>query len=121
MIFQPSSNFWRFMVLFPTTSCLELGKETDHQVRASARSGFSSLTWMRLGWMNPIAVAIRIPVNVGIMKLLPAVKLFRIDDNQQFGGLPVHLHMPLDVVGIPAIEHFEQDLIDLLVIGLGDA
>ena len=26
------------MVLFPTISCSELGKETDHQVRASARS-----------------------------------------------------------------------------------
>jgi hypothetical protein len=26
------------MVLSPTISCLELGKETDHQVRASARS-----------------------------------------------------------------------------------
>ena len=40
------------MVVFPTTVCLELGKETDHQVRASARSGFSNLTWMRSGWMN---------------------------------------------------------------------
>jgi hypothetical protein len=56
MIFQPSSNFWSFMVLFAITFCLEPGKETDHQVRASARSGFSSLTWMRLGWMNPIAI-----------------------------------------------------------------
>jgi hypothetical protein len=28
--------------------------------------------------------------------------------------------MPFDVVRIPAIEHFEQNLIDLLVIGLGD-
>ena len=37
------------MVVFPTTFCLEFGKETDHQVKASARSGFSSLTWMRLG------------------------------------------------------------------------
>jgi len=26
---------------------LELGKATDHQVRANARSGFSNLTWMR--------------------------------------------------------------------------
>ena len=30
------------------------GKTMVHQVRASARSGLSSLTWMRLGWMNPI-------------------------------------------------------------------
>jgi hypothetical protein len=44
------------MVLFPTRVCLELGKETDHHVSASARSGFNSLTWMRLGWMNPIAL-----------------------------------------------------------------
>jgi len=44
------------MVLVPTTFCLELGKETDHQVRANARSGFNNFTWMRLGWMNPIAV-----------------------------------------------------------------
>jgi hypothetical protein len=28
--FQPSSNFSTFIVLFPTTGCLELGKETDH-------------------------------------------------------------------------------------------
>jgi hypothetical protein len=28
--------------------CLELGKEADHQARASATSGFNSLTWMRL-------------------------------------------------------------------------
>jgi hypothetical protein len=40
-------------MLFPITSCLEFGKETDHQVSARARSGFSSLTWMRLGWMDP--------------------------------------------------------------------
>jgi hypothetical protein len=33
---------------FPTTGCLELGKEADHQVRGSATSGFNSLTWMRL-------------------------------------------------------------------------
>jgi hypothetical protein len=37
------------MVLFPTTFCLGVGNATDHQVRAIARSGFNSLTWMRLG------------------------------------------------------------------------
>jgi hypothetical protein len=41
---NPSSNFWRFIVVFPTTFWLEDGKATDHQVRASARSGFSSFT-----------------------------------------------------------------------------
>src|SRR5271170_2431436 len=55
-IFHPSLNFWRFMVLFPTTVCLELGKVTDHQVRANAKSGFNSLTWMRLGWMKPMVL-----------------------------------------------------------------
>ena len=54
------------------------------------------------------------------MKLLPAVKLLSIDHNQQFGRLPIHLHIPLNVVGIPAIEHFEQDAIDLLGIDAGD-
>jgi hypothetical protein len=44
MIFQPSSNFWRFMVVFPTTFCLDPGKLNAHQVRAIAKSGFSSLT-----------------------------------------------------------------------------
>src|SRR5580704_13499631 len=70
---------------------------------------------------EPHRITVRIPVNVGIMQLLPAVKLLRIDDNQQFGRLPVHLQMSVDVVGIPAIKHFEQDLIDLLGIGLGNA
>ena len=48
-------------------------------------------------------------MNVRIVKLLPAVKLLRADDNQQFGRFPVHIQMSLDVVGIPAIEHFEQN------------
>ena len=105
MIFQPPSNFWRFIVLLPITSCLELGKEADHHVRASARSGFSSLTWIRVGRMNPIALRSEYPV--GIVKLLPSVKLFRIHHNQQFGRVPIHLQMSFDVVGIPAIEHFK--------------
>jgi len=29
--------------------------------------------------------------------------------------------MPFDVMRIPAIKHFEQNLIDLLVIGFGNA
>jgi len=44
------------MVVFPTTFFLEFGKETDHQVRASAKSGLSSLTWMRAGLMKPMAL-----------------------------------------------------------------
>ena len=63
----------------------------------------------------------QIPINVGIMKLLPAVKLLSIDDNQQFGRLPIDLHILLNVVSIPAIEHFEQDAIDLLGIDHGSA
>jgi hypothetical protein len=43
-IFQPSSNFWRFIVLVPTTVRWEVGKEADHQVRASAKSDFRSFT-----------------------------------------------------------------------------
>src|SRR6202011_1584186 len=42
MIFQPSSNFWRFIVVSPATFLWELGKLMVHQVRASARSGLSS-------------------------------------------------------------------------------
>src|ERR1700737_4055164 len=37
------------------------------------------------GLKDPHRVTIPIPVNVGIMKLLPAGKLLSIDDNQQFG------------------------------------
>ena len=61
--------------------------------------------------------AIQIPINVGIMKLLPAVKLLSIDYDQQFGRLAIDLHIPLNVVSIPAIKHFEQNAIDLLGIG----
>jgi hypothetical protein len=32
---------------------VEFGKEADHQVSAIAKSGF---TWIRMGWMNPIAL-----------------------------------------------------------------
>src|SRR5260370_36718541 len=36
------------------------------------------------GFDEPHSTTIRIPVNVGIMELLPAIKLLRIDHNQQF-------------------------------------
>src|ERR1700738_1070224 len=36
------------------------------------------------GFDEPHRTTIRIPVNVGIMELLPAIKLLRIDHNQQF-------------------------------------
>ena len=51
------------MVVFPTTFCLEFGKDTDHQVRASASSGVSSLIWMRLGSMNPIPLRSGYPLT----------------------------------------------------------
>src|ERR1700722_13789176 len=70
---------------------------------------FQQLDLNAFGLDEPYRLTIRIPINVGIMKLLPAVKLFRIDYDQQFRRLPIHLHIPLDVVSIPAIEHFEQN------------
>src|ERR1700686_4697474 len=36
------------------------------------------------GFDEPHRTTIRIPVNVGIMEVLPAIKLLRIDHNQQF-------------------------------------
>jgi len=46
-----------------------------YKVRAGARSGFSNLTWMRLGWMKPIAVAPGYPhssSNIGTFLLMPS-------------------------------------------------
>ena|ERR1700693_1112780 len=63
------------MVVLPTTFSLEVGKDAEHQVRASAKSGLGSLTWMRVGLDEPPRTTIRIPVHIGIMRLLPAVKL----------------------------------------------
>ena len=40
----------------------------------------------------------------------------RVRRNQQLGRFPVHLQMSLYIVRIPAIEHFEQDFVDLLAI-----
>ena len=82
---------------------------------------FEQLYLNAFGLDEPHRPMIRIAINVGVMKLLPAVKLFRIDYDQQFRRLPIHLHIPLDVVSIPAIEHFEQNIIDLLDFGLGNA
>jgi len=70
---------------------------------------------------EPHRIAVRIPSDVGIVKLLPSVKLFRIHHHQQFGRVPIRRQMSFDVVGIPAIEHFKQDLINLLGIGRGNA
>src|SRR5271166_2821323 len=47
------------------------------------------------------------------------VPLLEFNHNQQFGRFPVHLQMSLDVEGIPAIKHFEQDFVDPLRIGFG--
>ncbi len=77
-IFQSSSNFWRFIVVFPTTFCLEFGKVTD-EIR------LQDLDLDAFGFDEPHPFTIRIPVNVGIMELLQSVKLFRIDDNQKIG------------------------------------
>jgi hypothetical protein len=63
-------------------------------------------------------VAIRIAVEVGIMQLLPTIKLLRINNNQQLRRFPVNPQMSLNVVSIPAIQHLEQDLVDLLGVGL---
>ena len=82
---------------------------------------FQQLDLNAFGLDEPHRTTIRIPIDVGVMKLLPAVKLLRIDHDQQFGRLPIHLHIPLDVVSIPAIEHFEQNVIYLLGLGLGNA
>ena len=82
---------------------------------------FQQLDLNALGLDEPHRSTIRIPIYVRIMKLLPAVKLLRIDHDQQFGRLPIRLHIPLDVVSIPAIEHFEQNVIYLLGLGLGNA
>jgi hypothetical protein len=43
-----------------------------------------------------------------------SVKLLGINENQQFGRFPIHFQMPPDIVSVPSVEHFEQDLIDLL-------
>jgi hypothetical protein len=64
MIFQPSSDFWRLIAVLPTNFCFEFGKETDHQVRASARSGFRSLILMRLGSL--IFPAARVDLMAGM-------------------------------------------------------
>jgi hypothetical protein len=82
---------------------------------------FQQLDLNAFGLDEAHRTTIRIPINVGVMKLLPAVKLLRIDHDQQFGRLPIRLHIPLDVVSIPAIEHFEQNVIYLLGLGLGNA
>jgi hypothetical protein len=46
---------------------------------------FQELNFDAFGVDEPPPITVRIPVNVRIMELLPAVILFRIDDNQQIG------------------------------------
>jgi len=81
---------------------------------------FQELNFDAFGVDEPHPITVQIPVHVGIMKLLPAVILLRIDDNQQIRRFRIHLHIPLDVVGIPSIKHLEQDLINLLGVRLGN-
>jgi hypothetical protein len=59
-------------------------------------------------WINePHGATIRIAVHVRIVKLLPAVKLLRIDHNQEIGRFPIDVHMSFNVVGaeIPAFQN----------------
>src|ERR1700722_14547110 len=67
----------------------------------------------------PHVIAIRIAVNVGIVKLLPAAELLGIDNDQQLRRFPVELEMAVNIVSVPATEHDEQDFVDLLAIGFG--
>jgi hypothetical protein len=70
---------------------------------------------LNTGWIDiPHRVAVRVAVHVRIVKLLPAVKLLGINDNQELGRLPIDLQMTFNIVSVPAIEHFEQHLVDLL-------
>jgi hypothetical protein len=57
-----------------------------------------------LGLDEPHRAAIRIPIDVGIMELLPAIKLLIVNYNQQLRRLPIHVQIPFDVVSIPPIE-----------------
>jgi hypothetical protein len=41
------------------------------------------------------------------MQLLPAVKLLGIQTTNNSGDFSIHLHIALDIVGSPAIQHFE--------------
>jgi hypothetical protein len=88
------------MVVFPTTLCLELGKETVHQVRASAKVRLQQLDLDAFGLDEPHRITIWIPVNIGIVKLPPAVKLLGVYDNKKFRRFPVHLQMPLNVSAV---------------------
>ena len=72
------------------------------------------------GLDEPHRDSIGITIEVGIMKLLPAVKLLGVNDDQQFGRFPVGLHESVDVVGVPTVEPFEYDLMHLLGIRHGD-
>ena len=71
-------------MVLPTTFSLEVGKDADHQVKASARIRFQNPDLDPVRLDEPHRGTTRIPVNVRIVKLLPAVKLLRIDDNKQF-------------------------------------
>jgi hypothetical protein len=52
---------------------------------------------------------------LGIMKLLPATKLHGVNYDLQLRRFPVHVKMPPRcVVGVPSVEHPEQDFMDLL-------
>jgi hypothetical protein len=66
-----------------TTFCLELGKVTDHQVRANCEIRLQQLDLDAFGFDEPHHITSWIPVEVRIMQLLPAVKLVGIHEHQQ--------------------------------------
>jgi len=69
---------------------------------------------------EPHRVAVRVTIDVGIVKLLPAGELLGVNNHQQLRRFPVDVQVSLEVMGIPSVEHFEQDLVDLLGVGLGN-
>ena len=60
--------------------------------------------------------AIGVSINVGVVKLLPTVKLFGVNDNQQFRRFPIDLKVTLKIVSVPPVQHSEQYFVDQLPI-----
>jgi hypothetical protein len=57
---------------------------------------------------------------VRAIQVFPSVKLLRIDYGQKAWRIPKNRHQSVDVVSIPSIEHFEQNLVDDLRVRLGN-
>ena len=73
------------MVVFPTTFCLGTRERERPPSEGECEIRLQQLDLDAFGFDEPHRITIRVAVNVGIMKLLPAVKLLRINDHQQFG------------------------------------